>query len=518
MSEHPNVAKRPKLEFSQFPATEQIKSKSSSSTTKAPSELWVDKYRPRQLSDLVGNASKINFLREWLASWQVNHNKGSRTPKAIIISGSPGVGKSTAAKLICDSLGFVFFEVNASDSRNKSGAVVAEGISGSLSSKVREMVTNTTMNIDGTPKRMVLIMEEVDGMSSGDRGGVTELISMIKLTKIPIICVCNDRYSPRLKSLLPHCEDCAFQRPMKQQILKRIAHIVSIERVSVTQNVLETLVQTCENDIRLILNQLQMLQMETRVDIALSGITVKDVPGNPFSIVDKLFSSPACGALHVRERLALSESELVPLFVQENYINMRPSDTQFDRLQLLATAATRLSDADTIGKAVYTEQRWSLLPAFVVCGTILPSSVMAGKREILSNSAGERNFNRFPSLLGKLSSRSKINRLCSEIALHFSTNRSCAETSTQLRLEYYPTLRLNTLRAMTFSNKGGREHDGIDEIISFMKEYDLTRSDWETLHDSTRLNGKGPVFQQTTTVLSSKIKSAFTKACKKHLK
>ena len=142
---------------------------------------------------------------------------------------------------------------------------------------------------------------------------------------------------------------------------------------------------------------------------------------------------------------------------------------------------------------------------------------MAGKREILSNSAGERNFNRFPSLLGKLSSRSKMSRLCGELASHFSSNRSCAETNTQLRLEYYSTLRLNTLRAMTFVNKGGREHDGIDEIISFMSAYNLTRSDWETLHDCTRLSGKGPMFQPSTAALCSKVKSAFTRACKKHL-
>lgn len=49
--------------------------------------------------------------------------------------------------------------------------------------------------------QICLVMDEVDGMSAGDRGGVTELISTIKGSKVPIICICNDKYSTKLRSL-----------------------------------------------------------------------------------------------------------------------------------------------------------------------------------------------------------------------------------------------------------------------------------------------------------------------------
>jgi len=39
--------------------------------------------------------------------------------------------------------------------------------------------------------KAVLIMDEVDGMSGGDRGGVADLIASIKSSKVPIICICN---------------------------------------------------------------------------------------------------------------------------------------------------------------------------------------------------------------------------------------------------------------------------------------------------------------------------------------
>lgn len=66
--------------------------------------------------------------------------------------------------------------------------------------------------------KTVLIMDEVDGMSAGDRGGVADLIASIKISKIPIICICNDRYSQKLKSLVNYCLTLNFRKPTKQQV------------------------------------------------------------------------------------------------------------------------------------------------------------------------------------------------------------------------------------------------------------------------------------------------------------
>lgn len=52
--------------------------------------------------------------------------------------------------------------------------------------------------------QICLIMDEVDGMSGGDRGGVSELIQSIHRSKVPIICICNDKYNQKLRSLRNH--------------------------------------------------------------------------------------------------------------------------------------------------------------------------------------------------------------------------------------------------------------------------------------------------------------------------
>ena len=62
-------------------------------------------------------------------------------------------------------------------------------------------------------------MDEVDGMAGNeDRGGMQELINLIKSTKIPIICMCNDRNSQKVRSLANYCFDLRFYRPKVDQI------------------------------------------------------------------------------------------------------------------------------------------------------------------------------------------------------------------------------------------------------------------------------------------------------------
>lgn len=62
-------------------------------------------------------------------------------------------------------------------------------------------------------------MDEVDGMAGNeDRGGIQELIQLIKNTQTPIICMCNDRSHQKMRSLVNHCFDLRFNRPRVEQI------------------------------------------------------------------------------------------------------------------------------------------------------------------------------------------------------------------------------------------------------------------------------------------------------------
>lgn len=126
-------------------------------------------------------------------------------------------------------------------------------------------------------------MDEVDGMAGNeDRGGIQELIQLIKFTKIPIICMCNDRNHPKIRSLVNYCFDLRFARPRVEQIkvwshryfclwkkLQNIAngplfqgYMMSVcfkEKLHLSSEALVDIITSANNDVRLVLNHLSML-------------------------------------------------------------------------------------------------------------------------------------------------------------------------------------------------------------------------------------------------------------------
>ena len=106
--------------------------------------LWVNKYKPSQPAQLIGQRKNIADLRKFLSQWNDIHvagthpladAKGKDKPmKAVLISGPPGIGKSSAASIIAKQLGFEVTEVNASDTR-KSSSGVKDGVPGEASTR-----------------------------------------------------------------------------------------------------------------------------------------------------------------------------------------------------------------------------------------------------------------------------------------------------------------------------------------------------------------------------------------------
>ena len=90
-----------------------------------------------------------------------------------MISGPPGIGKTTTATLLCKLANYDIIELNASDKRNMSA--VKEMLKDSVSARAFNCfkVNGQTVQKD---RKKVIIMDEVDGMSSGDRGGIQELV------------------------------------------------------------------------------------------------------------------------------------------------------------------------------------------------------------------------------------------------------------------------------------------------------------------------------------------------------
>lgn len=490
---------------------------------------WTEKYRPKVPNDIVGNQSMVKQLHDWLKSWDAlflhsgQKGKGkkqtdSAAKKAVLLSGPPGIGKTTTAKVVSQMLGLQAIEVNASDSRGKADSKIEKGVGGSTSNSIKELINNATLNYSDNrlkhPKA-VLVMDEVDGMSAGDRGGVADLIASIKISKIPIICICNDRYSQKLKNLVNYCLMLNFRKPTKQQMGKRLMEIAKKEGIQAQENAMEELAERVHGDIRMALNHLQYMSLSQSVvkydDIKERlNSSSKDEDISPFTAVDKLFGFNG-GRLRMDERMdfGMSDPDLVPLIIQENYINYRPNTIGKDesgvkRMNALARAAESIADGDLVNVQIRRYRQWQLSQAACFASSIVPAALMHGNREILE--AGERNFNRFGGWLGKYSTTNKNRRLLEDVHSHILASQQANLDRDALRLDYLTLI----LRELTDPLKKMSKDEAVQKVVEFMDTYSLSQEDFDTIVEVSKFKGHPSPMDG----IQPAVKSALTKAYK----
>ena len=90
-------------------------------------QLWTDRYAPQTLKEICGNKGQIEKLQNWLNGFDASLRSDFKKPgkdgmnvfRAVMISGPPGIGKTTSAHLCAKLAGYTPIELNASDARSK---------------------------------------------------------------------------------------------------------------------------------------------------------------------------------------------------------------------------------------------------------------------------------------------------------------------------------------------------------------------------------------------------------------
>jgi replication factor C subunit 1 len=276
-------------------------------------------------------------------------------------------------------------------------------------------------------------MDEVDGMSGGDRGGTAELIQLIKKSKTPIICICNDRQSPKVRSLANHSYDLRMRRPTKTQIAKRLQEIGEKEGLQCEQRALEEAAERCGNDIRQMLTQMQKWRL-TKTHLTLEDLVKSKNQNdkdevlrlNPFSATQQIFQRDL--SFDARNEAYFVDYDLMPLMVQENYIQslMNNKISSDEKLEAAAKAADFIAESDLVNTYVRMEQRWDLLTkqaALNVAACIFAKGFI-----------GHPEFSKW---LGKNSSANKSKRLLSELSVRMRSHASGSREGNKIYIPYH---------------------------------------------------------------------------------
>jgi replication factor C subunit 1 len=500
-------------------AAAEASSSAGAAAVDSSSSLWVDRYKPRTFQDLAGNPKGVQALDVWLTQWEAKHLKpkdeggdddsddeeggagaggkkkkaagppkpkgvfdfrtreasGGPDARAALISGPPGIGKTTTAILLAKRHGYEVMELNASDTRTKKA--LDEVLKGALDSNVLRFDSafgGGPASQAATSKRRLVVMDEVDGMGISDRGGNAEIAKFLRETKVPIICICNDRQKNSVKTLAKYCYDIKFTPPSIEDVKKRLRVVTQAEGMTIDDTALTQLIESVNGDLRQALNTLHMwaLTEKTMSSTGFSarkGALSKDWLHryDAHSAYPRLFNTQN-NKLWERDELFFVDYDMIPFLIQQAYPTVLESNKVLNenvKLTRMAASAAAVSEGDIYYDYLRSKQAWQLLP----------SCAMANIRAAGFAAGGTCPYIPFPAYWGKMSSRTKRARLLAELGSHMNSKISGGRSA--VRLDYLSPLKHRFFTPLVRTANGGDTNAITKGVADLLDEYNLTRED-----------------------------------------
>lgn len=204
--------------------------------------LWVEKYRPTELKDYVGNEAVKDKVSIYLESGDVPH---------LLLYGTAGTGKTTLAKLIAKNIDCDLMYINASDENNVD--------------TVREKIKNFASTI-GFRQWKLIILDESDYLTPNAQAALRNLMETFsKTTRFILTCNYVEKIIDPIQS---RCQTFAITPPTKKDVAIRCNEILKAESVKFNPQDLVTIINSGYPDIRRILNacQRQVVNGELKID------------------------------------------------------------------------------------------------------------------------------------------------------------------------------------------------------------------------------------------------------------
>ncbi|XP_074102404.1 chromosome transmission fidelity protein 18 homolog [Cotesia typhae] len=384
--------------------------------------LWVDKYRPKKYMELLTDETTNREFLRWMKLWNkvvfnreivmrkknsstnnsfksrnFNNNKSDRINSSreggfnaykfgdnynneelvdkkgfplhriALLSGPPGLGKTTLAHLVARHAGYNVVEINASDDRSPEAFRQA-------------LLASTQMKsmIGADPRPNCLVLDEIDGAPAASielllkfvQGKLSEKGKKSKsaeknneFCKRPIVCICNELYTPALRPLRAVAFSIYVPRITPAALSDRLLTIAHRERLDVDQRVLLQIAEKSGCDVRSCVNALQYMGDDcekTNLDLSL-----KDSKGL-FEFWKDMFLVPhdKTGPLSLRERvqrvLKSAYSNNSERFVQGIFENYPPNC--HDNLNKVSGSLEWFQFYDQVTTVVATKNDWQVMP------------------------------------------------------------------------------------------------------------------------------------------------------------
>lgn len=352
-------------------------------------QMWTEKYNPSEIGEFIGNSDIVEKAVEWAKKWAA----GEKQPP-LLLWGHTGSGKTCLAYLIAKQFGWDVVELNSSDLRSKDAI---ERVAGAASQ-------NATMF---GSMRMVLL-DEVDALTSKDRGGASAISSIVKNSQNPLILTATDIFSDKSISVLRFvCRAFEFKKINYISMAKRLEELLKKENVKYDPEAIKELARNSSGDMRSALLDLETLSFSENITIDdVKSLSYRERQQKVFSVMKSIFKGTDFAQIRSARMQSDLSNDMLFSWVEENI------PRQYTNAQDVALAFDRLSRADVFNGRIYNKQHW---------GFLRYSTELAAEGVALSKEKPSNDFvmYQFPGLLSMLSKTSGLRAMKKGLGVKF---------------------------------------------------------------------------------------------------
>jgi DNA polymerase III delta prime subunit len=296
----------------------------------------------------------VTFLKEF-----DENKKNLLTLRGLYLYGSSGIGKTQLIKNILKNNDYDMIYYDASDIRNKS---IIENITYNTMSDV-----NVLSMFQKKTKKIVIVMDEIGGMNTGDKGGINQLIKLIrqkktknqkkeKYTLNPIICISNVQVDKKILELRKVCKEVEVKEPSDSQISKIIKNIIP----NLSHNECEKLTSYVNHDLRKV-NFVYNLYKNDNIEFLYNHHEIfkgKYFENDTKHLVKKLISNKYSIEEH-NEVISETDRTSIALLFHENIIDtFTNTNTKTEILDYYMKFLDNICFADYIDRITFQKQIW----------------------------------------------------------------------------------------------------------------------------------------------------------------
>lgn len=279
--------------------------------------------------------------------------------RGIYVYGGPGVGKTRLVRDVLEKSGYDVIVYDAGDIRNKS---VIDAITS------HTMAEKSVMSLFQRRARPIaVLMDEIDGMNGGDKGGINELIKLIRpkktkkqraerTTRCPIVCVGNYHVDKKIKELQKVCETFEVKTPTDHQVRALIEACMPELGTNLTLNIVSFLqgdLRKLESIYRIYVNQCSILKNEVIQDI----FRTKSYNEDTKDITRRLISAKHSFDEHLT-LMNETDRTIVGLLFHENVIDVLEKRPKDESVPLYLRMLDNICFADYMDRVTFQKQIW----------------------------------------------------------------------------------------------------------------------------------------------------------------